>query len=75
MAAYGYHCEECEEAIWLAAPRAELAWLKDRAHVAREVAKHVQAGLDSWIADGLAFLDHHGGHSVVLTQRSERSPK
>ena len=70
MAAYGYHCEECEEAIWPVAPRAELAWLKDREHVAREVARHTQAGLDTWISEGLDFLDRHTGHSVIITSRS-----
>ncbi len=67
---FGYHCEECEEAMWSTAPRGELEWLRNREHVAREVAKHVQGGLDTWITEGLDFLDRHGGHSVVLTRRS-----
>jgi len=66
---YGYHCEECEEAVWPAAPRSELQWLKDRAHVVREVAKHVQGGLDTWISEGMAFLERHHGHSVFVTRR------
>lgn len=66
---YGYHCEECEDAIWLPTTRAELQWLKDREHVAREVARHVQSGLDTWINEGLDFLDKHHGHSVMLTKR------
>ncbi len=66
---HGYQGEECEEAIWPASTAAELRWLKDRQHVVREVAKHVQAGLDTWIVDGLAFLDRHGGHSVILTRK------
>jgi hypothetical protein len=69
---YGYHCEECEEAIWPATTRAELAWLRDRQHVVREVARHVQAGLDTWIVEGLEFLDRHAGHSIVLTRRDVR---
>jgi hypothetical protein len=35
----------------------------------REVAKHSNGGLDSWMMDGLAFLDEHSGHSVVLVSR------
>ena len=66
---YGYHCEECEEAAWPATSRAELDWLRRREHVAREVASHVQAGLDTWIAEGLDFLGRHQGHSVVLVRR------
>ena len=66
---YGYHCEECEEAVWPATTRSELQWLKNREHVAREVALHVQAGLDLWIGEGLDFLEKHHGHSIVLTRR------
>jgi len=66
---YGYHCEECEEAVWPATSRGELEWLRAREHVAREVAAHVQGGLDTWIAEGLEFLERHRGHSVVLTRR------
>jgi len=66
---FGYHCEECEEAVWPAAPRAELDWLRNREHVVREVAGHVQSGLDSWIVEGLEFLSRHTGHSIVLTRR------
>jgi hypothetical protein len=66
---YGYQCEECEEAAWPAAPRGELVWLRNRRHVVREVLKHTSAGLDSWIMEGLAFLDDHDGHSVVIVQR------
>ena len=66
---YGYHCEECEDAIWPAAPRAELQWLRDRQHVVREVAKHVNAGLDTWITEGLVFLDRHANHSIVLVRK------
>jgi len=66
---YGYHCEECEEAVWPAAPRAELQWLKDRAHVVREVAKHVHSGLDTWMIEGMGFLERHQAHSVFVTRR------
>jgi len=67
---YGYHCEECEEAIWPATTRSELSWLRDRQHVAREVARHLSAGLDQWMVEGLEFLERHSGHSVVIAQRS-----
>jgi len=46
-----------------------LTWLRNREHVVREVANHVQAGLDTWITEGLEFLDRHSGHSVILTRR------
>ncbi len=68
---FGYHCEECEEALWPVAPRNELEWLRRREHVAREVARHVQGGLDTWIVEGLDFLDRHSGHSVVLTRKGD----
>ena len=38
--------------------------------VVREVAKHVSGGLDTWMVEGLEFLDDHGGHSVVIVSRS-----
>ena len=66
---FGYHCEECEEAVFPVTTRSELVWLKNRRHVVEEVSKHVSGGLDTWIVDGLDFLDKHDGHSVVLTQR------
>jgi hypothetical protein len=46
-----------------------LAWLKDRLHVVREVARHSSGGLDSWMMEGLGFLDEHQGHSIVLVLR------
>ncbi len=67
---YGYQCEECEEAIWLPTPRSELTWLRNRRHIVREVLKHVSNGLDSWIMDGIEFLDQHDGHSVVIVSKS-----
>lgn len=66
---YGYHCEECEDAVWPATTRGELTWLKNREHVVREVASHVSGGLDTWIMEALAFLDRHRGHSIVITRR------
>jgi len=66
---YGYQCEDCETAVFPTTTRAELQWLKDRLHVVREVAKHSGAGLDTWMMDGLAFLDDHSGHSIVVVSR------
>ena len=66
---YGYHCEECEDAIWPATTRSELSWLKNREHVVREVANHVSGGLDTWMMEALDFLNRHSGHSIVLTRR------
>lgn len=65
----GYFCEDCEISIWPAAPRSELAWLRDRLHVVREVAKHSQGGLDIWMSDGLAFLEEHRDHSVIVVTK------
>jgi hypothetical protein len=63
---YGYSCEECNVAIYPTTTRAELAWLKDRAHIAREVARHSSGGLEHWMTEGLAFFDDHSGHSVLI---------
>ncbi|HXW76779.1 MAG TPA: hypothetical protein VEJ20_05145 [Candidatus Eremiobacteraceae bacterium] len=41
-------------------------WLRDREHIVREVAEHASSGLDTWMAEGLEFLDRHRGHSVVV---------
>lgn len=67
--ASGYLCEECELAIWPASSRSDLAWLKDRIHVVREVAKHSHGGLDTWIVEGLAFLEEHSDHSVIVVTK------
>jgi hypothetical protein len=67
---FGYQCEECEEAVWPATTRAELAWLRNRRHIVREVQNHVSGGLDTWIVEGTEFLDRHDGHSVVIVSRS-----
>jgi methionyl-tRNA synthetase len=66
---HGYHCEECEEAIWPATTRSELVWLRNKQHVVREVAQHLQSGVDTWMSDALDFLDRHSGHSVVIVRR------
>jgi hypothetical protein len=29
----------------------------------------VQGGLDTWLTEGLEFLDRHAGHSVILTRK------
>ena len=67
--ANGYQCEDCEVAIWPVTTRSELAWLKDRVHVVREVAKHTHGGLDSWIVEGLEFLNDHQGHSIIVVTK------
>ena len=67
--ANGYKCEDCEIAIWPATTRSELAWLKDRIHVVREVAKHSHGGLDLWITEGLDFLNEHQGHSIIVVTK------
>jgi hypothetical protein len=66
---YGYQCEDCEVAIFPTTTRSELAWLRDRVHVVREVAKHSSGGLDTWMMEGLEFLNDHTGHSIVLVSR------
>jgi hypothetical protein len=66
---YGYRCEECEVAVFPATTRSELVWLRNRIHVVREVAAHMSSGLDGWMAEGLAFLEEHDGHSVILVMR------
>jgi len=38
-------------------------------HVVREVARHSTDGLDSWMMEGLAFLDEHEGHSLMIVSR------
>ena len=63
---HGYKCEDCELAIFPTTTRSELQWLKDRSHVVREVARHSGAGLDTWMMEGLSFLDEHRGHSVIV---------
>ena len=64
---YGYQCEDCETSVFPTAPRSELSWLRDRVHVAREVAKHTT--VDTWLHEGLEFLTDHSDHSVILVSR------
>jgi hypothetical protein len=66
---HGYHCEECEDAIWPATTRTELAWLRQKQHIVQEVARHLQSGLDTWMTEALDFLERHSGHSVVIVRR------
>jgi hypothetical protein len=40
--------------------------LRDREHVAREVAEHASSGLDIWMSEGLDFLDRHRGHPIAI---------
>ncbi len=68
---YGYHCEDCNAAVFPTTTRTELQWLKDRAHVVREVARHSGGGLDMWMTEGLAFLDDHTGHAVTLVAKGK----
>jgi methionyl-tRNA synthetase len=70
---FGYQCEECEEAVFPATTRAELQWLKTRLHIVREVQRHLSSGLDGWMDEGMAFLERHESHSVVIVQRSSRA--
>ena len=46
--------------------RSNLRWIKDRAHLAREVLRHSNDGLDSWMMEALAFLEEHGEHGVMV---------
>ena len=65
----GYKCEDCEEAVWVAGTASELQWLRKRRHVVQEVRRHLSAGLDGWMEEGLAFLERHDGHSIVVVTR------
>lgn len=67
---FGYKCEDCEVAVFPTTTRSELKWLKDRIHVVREVAKHSSGGLDSWMVDGMEFLNDHVGHAVALVSQA-----
>ena len=72
MTRAGLACEDCGEAVWLAQGATHLRWLRDREHVAREVADHSSAGLDLWMSDGLRFLEEHRGHSILIVTSAER---
>jgi len=67
----GLACEDCGEVAWLSQGILSVRWLRDREHVAREVAEHSASGLDTWMAEGLAFLGEHRGHGVtVIAEKS-----
>jgi hypothetical protein len=66
MARAGLTCEDCGEVVWLAQGATHVRWLRDREHVVREVVEHTSGGLDLWMTEGLAFLDEHRGHSVLV---------
>ena len=66
----GLACEDCGEYLWLSQGALHVRWLRDREHIVREVAEHSTSGLETWMNDGLRFLDEHRGHSiVVVTER------
>jgi hypothetical protein len=63
-------CEDCGESLRLTQGPLNARWLRDREHIVREVAEHCTSGLETWMNEGLAFLDEHRGHSVlVLTEQ------
>jgi hypothetical protein len=31
--------------------------------------KHVSGGLDTWIMDGMEFLDRHDGHNTMIVTK------
>jgi hypothetical protein len=67
----GLACEDCGEVVWVSQGATHLRWLRDREHVAREVAEHSASGLDTWMVDGLAFMTEHRGHGVtVITEKT-----
>ena len=63
---YGFACEDCGEVVWVSQGATYLRWLRDREHVAREVAEHSASGLDTWMTDGPAFMAEHRGHAIVV---------
>jgi len=63
---YGFACEDCGEVRILGQGLTHLRWLRDREHIVREVEEHTSSGLETWMADGLAFLAEHRGHPVVV---------
>jgi hypothetical protein len=62
----GFACQDCGEIRWLNQGLLHVRWLRDREHVAREVAQHSSSGLETWMDEGLAFLEEHRGHDVVV---------
>jgi hypothetical protein len=63
---FGLACDDCGEVVWVSQGATHLRWLRDREHVAREVAEHSASGLDTWMMDGLSFLAEHRGHGVTI---------
>jgi hypothetical protein len=63
---YGLACEDCGEVLMISQGLLHVRWLRDREHIVREVAEHSSSGLETWMNEGLAFLDEHRGHSVVV---------
>lgn len=51
---------------WLSQGQTGIRWLRDREHIVREVAEHSSSGLETWMTEGLAFLDEHRGHPIVV---------
>jgi hypothetical protein len=70
VARIGYLCEDDGELVWPATTRTELTWLRNRRHIVAEVARHMQGGIDSWMREGLEFLDEHDGHAVVIVSQT-----
>ncbi len=70
MARAGFACEDCGEIVWLPQGATHLRWLRDREHIAHEVAEHSSSGLDLWMSDGLRFLADHRGHSILVLTES-----
>lgn len=62
----GLACEDCGEVLWISQGTVHLRWLRDREHIVREVAEHSSSGLETWMNEGLAFLEEHRGHGVVV---------
>ena len=61
-----YRCDECNREIAPVTTRSNLSWIKERQHLVREVLRHSNDGLDSWMMEALAFLEEHGEHDVTL---------
>lgn len=62
----GLVCEDCGEVLWISQGATNVRWLRDREHIVREVEQHSSSGLDTWMNEGLRFIDDHRGHSVVV---------
>ena len=62
----GLACEDCGEIVWISQGLTSVRWLRDRENIVREVEQHSVAGVDTWMQDGLRFMDEHRGHSIVV---------